>query len=186
MFKVTNKLESYNLINRLGLNKLPEIYVEKFDENKVMEFLRQYPSDFYAVRDRNKSGSKYFKLFVKRDEILDYVRGRDRFSINISGPSVANHQLLTGEIKLALNGDFSLTASKDKQASARSAVDKPDYNFTSNISEHKNRLIPGFDYLIDYLFEHELFDAIIEFAVFDTNLGTKGEKVVVFEIRTDY
>ena len=37
-----------------------------------------------------------------------------------------------------------------------------------------------------YIIDHELYDVIVEFAVYDCKLGINNENVVVTELRTSY
>ena len=186
MFKVSNKLESYQLIEKLGLNKLPEVLVEEYDEKKINNFLKKYPAKSYAVRDREKKGSKLFNLNVKREDILDYVKGQRMFTINVNTASLPAKQLLTGEILVKTNGDVVLAVSKNPSFSARDGALRTDYQFSSDVTDKRLDRISGLGYVLDYIYEKELFDVIVEFACFDGLVGTKGGHVAIFELRTDY
>ena len=186
MIRVENKKESLEVINSLGLNKLPEIFIEKYDEDKILKFMNDYPSPTYAVRDREKSGSRLFKLRVEREKILNYVKGRSNFSLNVSGDQISSHQLLTGEIMITSEMIVYLCASDDKMASARDGANQPTYRLSAELGDPALKNISGIDYLIDYIFIHELFDITVEFAVFDKKLGTKNENVVIFELRSNF
>lgn len=185
MEKIKSKKESMMLISRLGLNTLPVIMLDKYDERKVAEFVERYPSDTYCVRDTSKSASKLLKLFVKRENLVDYIKDARHFSINISGGIIAQHQLLTGEIQVSSGGDFILTATSDKNASARDGALNPQYVVDSRY-QRVPKNIPGLDLLLDYIFIHQLFDTVVEFAVYDKKLGTENEHVCVFELRNEY
>ena len=185
MFKVSNKIESYQLINKLELNKLPEIFLEKYDEKKIKDFLLKYPSRYYAVRDREKSGSKLFNLKVKKEDVLNYVKNQKNFTINVSTYKMGT-QLLTGEILISKNGDLTLSASKNPDFSARDGALYPDWNLSTTIFDKSLNNIMGLNFVIDYIFEKKLIDVIVEFACFSKPLGTQNNKVAIFELRTDY
>lgn len=184
MFKIENKIDSYNLILTLGLNKLPEILLPEFDEKKIVSFMQKYPAETYAIRDRNKSGSKKFRPLVKPDKVLGYCAKLKNFSINVS--DMYKYQVLTGEVRVSVWGEISLAVSSNPTLNARDGAQNADYNFTSTIFDHRLKRILGMNDVINYLFEHELFDVVVEFASYDRPVGTKNEKVVVFELRTSY
>jgi len=46
--------------------------------------------------------------------------------------------------------------------------------------------VPGFNDLIKYVIEHNLKDTIVEFVVFNHNVGVNNEKVLIVELRSDY
>ena len=61
--QIKNKLESIETINKLNLNRFPEKLFKVGEENKVLNFLKQYPAKYYAIRDKSTSGG-IFKLKV--------------------------------------------------------------------------------------------------------------------------
>ncbi len=184
MFRIENKIDSYNLILTLGLNKLPEILLPEFDEKKIVSFMKKYPAETYAIRDRNKSGSKTFRPLVKPDKVLGYCAKLKNFSINVS--DMYKYQVLTGEARLTPKGEISVAVSKNPNLNARDGAQNADYNFTSALNDRRLNRILGMNDVVNYMFEHELFDVIVEFACYDRPVGTKNEKVVIFELRTSY
>lgn len=186
MIKTTNKYESYRLIESLGLNKLPEIYLPVYNKSKILEFFKLYPAETYAIRDRKQSGSKFFNLTATKDDILNGCKNKEMFTINVNTMSLDATQLLTGEIKITSDGGVNFSISKNPNFSARDGALMPDYRFAGDLSSPKLKSILGLNRVVDYIFAHELFDAIVEFASFDKRVGTKNEYVVVFELRTDY
>ena len=95
---IKSKIESIKKINELNLNKFPEQLFKKNDEEKVEQFLNQYPAQYYAIRDKSKSGGT-FKLKVDYNKVLDEIKEYNLFTINVSSANYADNQLLVGEIE---------------------------------------------------------------------------------------
>ncbi len=186
MYVTRNKKESSRLISELSLNQFPIIHLESFDAKRINAFLEKYPADYYAVRDLSKSNSKKFNLKVPKCDIIEYTKSMTRFSINVSSYNYTNNQLCTGELRIGSDDSMSVTISNNKSFSARDAVYNPDYNFVSDIYDPRLKLIDGLSSIINYIYIHSLFDIIVEFSVFDTNVGINSEDVVIYELRTNY
>ena len=184
--RIRNKQESAYLIESLNLNKLQDIYLKKFDKSVVEKFLEENKAVYYAVRSRAVAGSRIFNLKVKREDVIDYVKDLSDFSINISSYGFWQNQLCTGEVKIGKDMGLSISVTNDPKASARDGAQKPDYNFVTTIEDKRVDKIKGMREVINYIFKHELFDMIVEFAAYNINVGRNNEKVVIFELRTDY
>lgn len=182
---IKDKIQSVNKINELGLNKFPEQIFKKNEDKKVLEFLKKYPAQYYAIRDKSKSGG-VFKLKVEFDKVLSEIEYYDLFSINVSSANYVNNQLLVGEVEILSNNEVYATLSIDPSASVRDALSKPDFNIKTDIFDSKLNSIPYFNIIYNYIIEHNLKDIIVEFAVFNKNVGIKKEKIVVYELRTHY
>lgn len=186
VFDIKTKQESLKMINMLKLNKLPEIYLKKFDKAVVKRFLEEYDATYYAVRSKSQSGSRIFNFKLKKEEVIDYVKDLTEFTINVSSYGFSEHQLCTGEICIGSDLNVTLSVSNNPKFSARDGALKPDYNFSSTLENPKVKKIKGLKEVIDFIFKYELFDVIVEFVSFDIDVGTNNEKVVVFELRTAY
>ena len=46
--------------------------------------------------------------------------------------------------------------------------------------------IPYFDLIYQYISDHNLQDIIVEFALFNSEVGIKKENIIVYELRTHY
>lgn len=95
---IKNKLESMKLINELDLNKFPEQLFKANEQEKVKEFLTCFPAQYYAIRDKSKSGG-VFKLKVAAKDVFAETTGYNLFSINVSSANYIKNQLLVGEIE---------------------------------------------------------------------------------------
>lgn len=183
---IKNKMESINKIKELGLNKFPEELFKKGQENKVLDFINNYPVKYYAIRDKSKVGG-VFKLKVSFEEILDEIKEYNLFTINVSSANYSDNQLLVGEIEILSNNDVYAILSIDSTASVRDAIAKPTFNIKANIFDNKTiDKISYFNVIYNYVVDHNLMDVIVEFALFNKEVGIKGEKVIIYELRTHY
>lgn len=182
---IKNKVESINKIKELNLNRFPE---EKFtkDNNKVIEFLNKYPAELYAIRDKS-TPSGIFKFKVPKNEVLNEIKDYELFTINISSANYSKHQILVGEIEILSNNEIYATLSQNKEYSVRDASLNPDFNIKTDIFDDKILdKIPYFNEIYEYIISNNLKDIIIEFSLFDKNVGIKNEKIVIYELRTEY
>lgn len=182
---IRSKIESVHQINRLGLNKLPEWIFQKNQEARIAEFLKKYPAEYYAVRDKSKLGGT-FKLKVPADKIFEETREYELFSINVSSANYVENQILVGEALFQSNNEVYLTVSTDPAASVRDALSNPAFNLKTDIFDKELNKIPGFDFLYKYVVDHGLQDIIIEFSLFNKRVGTRNDNIVIYELRTHY
>lgn len=182
---IKNKLESMKKISELGLNKFPEQLFKAGEQEKVKKFLTCYPAQYYAIRDKSKAGG-IFKLKVAANDVLAEINDYDLFTINVSSANYVENQLLVGEIEILSNGDVFATLSVDPTASVRDALRNPTFNWKTDIFDKSLNQIPHFDLIYQYIVTHNLQNVIVEFALFDTEVGIKKEKIIVYELRTHY
>lgn len=129
---INNKIESYNKIIELNLNKFPEQLFHSNEEEKVKQFKKDYPAKYYAIRDKSKPGG-VFKLKVPRNKLLNEIKNYSVYTINVSSINYIDNQLLVGEIEILSNDEVFLTVSTNPTYSVRDAVSFPDYNLKTNI-----------------------------------------------------
>lgn len=182
---IKNKLESIDKINELGLNKFPEELFKKNDDERIKKFIENYPVNYYAIRDRSKASGN-FKLKVDFDKVLEEIKEYNLFTINVSSANYVNNQLLVGEIEFLSNNELYATLSIDPTASVRDALRNPTFNLKTDIFDKKLNKIPHFDYIYQYITNNNLQNVIVEFALFNKEVGIKKEKVIVYELRTHY
>lgn len=183
--KIESKRHSAEIIKRLRLNGVPEVVLHEFDKMAIINFCNKYPSTRYILRDLSTPTGKYY-FATNLEECLTYAKTYENtFSIGISCFSYGGIILL-GEILMS-NNDITLVARTDDKATHRNIYDQLEINFV-NISMEDNRLweVPGFNDLIKYIIEHNLKDTIVEFVVFNHNVGVNNEKVLIVELRSDY
>lgn len=183
--KIESKRHSAETIKRLRLNGVPEIVLHELDEQAIKNFCSKYPSTKYILRDLSTPTGKYY-FASNLEECLNYSKTYDStFSIGISCFSYGG-VILLGEI-LVSNNNITLVARTDDKATHRNIYDQSEINFVNTTMED-DRLweVPGFNDLIKYVIEHNLKDTIVEFVVFNHNVGVNNEKVLIVELRSDY
>lgn len=183
--KISNKVESYNKIIELGLNHFPERIFNSSQINEVEDFIKTYPANYYAIRDKSKVGG-VFKLKVKPNDILNEISGYELFSINVSSYNYIDNQLLVGEIYFS-NTSVNAILSTNSKYSVRDAIKNPDFNIMTDIFDDKTlNKIPYFDKVYEYIIENKLQDIIVEFAYFDKPVGVNKENIIIYELKTNY
>lgn len=183
---IENKIESMKVIKELKLNTLPEEYFEKYNEEKIKQFIEKYSEKYYAVRIKDSSMSNKHKLAVPKEELIEYCKGLKNFTINVSSYCYKENQILCGEIKIYKDMKIEYIVSNNPSYSVRDVYNNPDYSGKSDIYDKKIKYINGLNEIIDYIFEYNLFDIIVEFTVFKCNLGINNENIVIWELRTNY
>ena len=118
--KISNKIESYEKIVELGLNRFPEKIFKRNELSAVKSFIEEYPVKYYAIRDKSKAGG-VFKLKVEPQNILNEVKEYNIFSINVSSFNYVENQLLVGEI-LVQDSTISAILSTNGEYSVRDAI----------------------------------------------------------------
>jgi len=183
--KIKNKLESYNKIIELGLNRFPEKIFKANQIREVKDFINQYPANYYAIRDKSQAGG-IFKLAVKQEDVLNEIDGYKLFSINVSSFNYMDNQLLVGEICIS-GYDVNAILSTNSKYSVRDTLRNPDFNFITSIFDDETlNNVPYFDNVYKYIVEHKLQNVIVEFAYFNKPVGINNENIIIYELRTDY
>ena len=127
-----------------------------------------------------------FKLKVAKEDVLTEIDDYNLFTINVSSANYVENQILVGEIEILSNGEVYATLSVNPKASVRDALRHPTFNFKTDIFDKRLNEIPSFDLIYCYIVEHNLQDIIVEFSLFNKEVGIKSEKIVVYELRTNY
>ena len=189
VFKIKNKKDSIDLMKKLNLNYFPLEVFKKNDLARIADFFRLYPSKEYILRNTDKAKGKFFFVenFEEAKKCLD--KFENRVTIGVSYNPFKKDLVLVGDIKIE-NGkekkEVVLTARTDKEATHRNIYDKPQYNFKCDIQDDSLWQIKGVDKVLKYIVDHQLFDCIVEFAVYNTKFGVNHEEVIISEIRTNY
>jgi len=176
---INNKLESINYIKKLNLNKFPEQLFKENEEEKVLEFLNKYPAKYYAIRDKSKARG-IFKLKVLKEHVVDEIKDYSLYTINVSSYNFNKNQLLVGEIMIKSNNEVYLTISTNPNYSVRDALENPTYNLKTNLMDKKLNDIYYFDEIYNYIMKYNLIDIIVEFSLFDINVGINNEKIIIY------
>lgn len=183
--KIKNKIESMNIINKKKLNKFPEAFFKENEEDKIKRFLKKYPATYYAIRDKSTARGN-FKLKVKAEDVIKETKKYKTFTINVSSFNYIENQILNGDIAFFKNGDVYVYLSSHKEATGREEDIPYEYNYKTNIFDKRLNEIPYFDYIYNYIVNHDLLDMIVEISLFNINVGINNEKIIIYEIRTEY
>ena len=186
---VKNKKESIQKIKELNLNHFKEDVFGVKDEEKIKEFFMENPASEYCLRDPEKTSGKFF--FVKSfDECLKKLKNYKNYvTICVSANEYDEDIVLLGDIKVKKefgNDVVDITARTDKNADHRNIYENPEFNLHTNLEDDKLWNIPGFSKLIRYITDHDLYDIVIEFAVYDCPVGVNKENIAIYELRSEF
>lgn len=184
---IKNRYEGLVLLQSSGLNYFPEKVFTRSDTQRIGVFLQKYHGLYFFIRDMEKSQGLWF--LVNEDAIMDKLdHYSGKFSIAVAGFNYGQ-PCLVGDVYLSLDLNTLLFALSDNpEDTPRSARNEPKWYKNTSYFEFERYIddIPFFDNIIDYIFLHALFDVYVEFAVYDREVGINHEKVVIFELRTNY
>lgn len=182
--KILSKKHSSEVIKNLNLNRVPELVLGVYDKDAIIKFCNNYPSDRYILRDVDNPSGKYF--FCKNvNECVESAKSYSgNFSLGISCFSYKNIILL-GEIILTKN-NITIVASNDKDANHRNVYQKAVIDTTTTLDDDKLWDVEGVESLIKYLVEHNIYDVIVEFVIYDQPVGVNNHKVLIVELRSNY
>lgn len=101
ILRIKTKIQSVEIINKLGLNQLPGILLERYDEPKLKSFLTNNKATFYVVRDKTVAASPKLKM-VKFDEVIEYCKKCEieKFTVEVALYNYFDAQILVGEINI--------------------------------------------------------------------------------------
>lgn len=163
---------------------MPQAVLDKTNLKKVEQFFEDNPANEYVIRDIFTPMGKY--AFVKNfEEAQKYLQtiSANKFSISVSFNGL--ERVLLGDIFVKDNF-VTLSASTSKDANHRNIYTKPEISLSCELFDDRLWNVPGFEKLIDYINEHNLYDLVVEFAIFKNKVGTKHNNVVIIELRSDY
>lgn len=186
---VKTKKQSIEKIKELDLNTFAAEIIDSKNLERIQRFFDENPASEYILRNPEKASGNFF--FVKgfedcKSKLKNY---KENVTICVSFNNLKEDLVLLGDItvKKGFDSDIvDITARSDKEATHRNIYEKPEFNFHTNLNDDKLWNIPGFSKLIKYITDHELYDVIVEFIVFDCPVGNKKEKVAICELRSEF
>lgn len=186
---IRSKSESLLNIQKLGLNYFPEKVFNPNDkklESNLHCFVEENDAKLYVLRDYQNSQGKTF-LNICEHAIFRYAKKyRSCFSVAVSSQNYGCYVLI-GDIYISKTLDtFMFFASDNPSYSTRDVLRNPKWSFCTDYYDKRINYIPNIDKIIDYIFKYNLFDVIVEFAVYSHRVGKNNEYVVIFELRTEY
>ena len=186
---IRSKLDSLLTIKRLGLNFFPERVFNPSDKklkSKLRYFAEENNAELYVIRDYQKSQGKAF-FNISKNAIFRYAKKYSScFSVAVSSKNYGGYVLI-GDIYISKTLEtFMFFASDNPNYTTRDVLKNPKWNFCTDYYDKRINYIPNIDKIIDYIFKYNLFDVIVEFAVYPCRVGKNNEYVVIFELRTEY
>ena len=186
---IRNKSDSLHHIEKMGLNCFPEKVFNPRDEKmleKINLFLEENDVERYVLRDVSKCQGRTF-FNISKNEVYQSINSYDdKFSIAVSSKNYGNYVLI-GDIYISDTlENFWLLASDNPNYNTRGVLKDPKWNISTHFFDERIKYVPNIDKIIDYIFEHNLFNVVIEFAVYPKRVGKKNEFVAIFELRTHY
>lgn len=186
---IRNKSDSLYHLEKLGLNYFPEKVFNPRDKElmkKVKQFLKENDAELYVMRDVSKCQGRTFFNISKNEVLENIISYDDNFSIAVSSRNYGKYVLI-GDIYISDTlEEFWLLASDNPNYNTRGVLKDPKWNYSTDYYDRRIKYVPNIDKIIDYIFEHHLFNVVVEFAVYPHRVGKNNEFVAIFELRTEY
>lgn len=189
MITIKDKKDSINTMKELRLNYFPLEAFETDDFDGIKEFMKKYPAKEYVLRSANKAKGDFYFVNSFEEAIEKLPLFDKEVTVSVSYNEYKDDIILVGDIIVHKNGGteiLDLTARTDTEATHRNIYENPKYNLHASIEEDRVWNIPGFSKIMRYISDHELYNVIIEFSVYDCKIGVNKENVVITELRTGY
>ena len=186
---IRSKRDNIYYLEKLGVNYFPEKSFNPKDEKlqeKVEGFLNENNVNLYVMRDvSNFQGKTFFN--ISKNEVYENLKAySDWFSIAVSSGNFGKYELI-GDIYISKTlEEFWIIASDNPKYTTRGVLKDPKWNYSTDYYDRRLKYIPNIDKIVDYIFEYELFDMIVEFVVYPHKVGKNKEYVAIFELRTNY
>jgi len=182
--KIESKKHSASVIKKLNLNRVPEIVCDVYEASVIESFCDKYVANKYILRDVENPSGKYFICKSKQDCLTYAKEYSGSFSLAISCFAYENIVLL-GEV-LLIKDKITIVATNEIGVAHRNVYQKAIINTTTSLYDDAVWAVEGAESLINYIVEHNLYDVIIEFVVYDKPVGVNNNKVLITELRSDY
>lgn len=189
MIKIKDKKDSILKMREMNLNTMPCEVFTASDGKGIKAFFEQNPAEEYILRSTDKAQGEFFFVrdFEEAKEKLE--RFEDHVTVAVSFRPYAEDIILIGDVQVSrkAGGDeVDITATTQTDGTHRGVYENPEFNIHASLEEDRVWRIPGFSKLMRYISEHELYDVIVEFAVYDMKVGKNKENVLISELRTGY
>lgn len=181
-FIARTKEESRNLIKKLGLNTVPEIFVSKNNLDIIRNFFSENKAELYVIRHANKTNAHY--SYVKSYE--EYLQVKDDFLEDIIIAVSVNaykNKILLGAIQVE-SDLIRICATANEELDHRTMYNgSAEFNFETDFCDKRLNKIPQIDFLLQYVQNHNLYGLTIEFTIYDKPVGSNGETILINELR---
>jgi hypothetical protein len=182
MLIARSKAESRYLIEKLNLNRVPEIFIDNKDYDAMKKFIELNKSTLYIIRDAENPNGKYyyFKSYEECISISNEYNGRIILAISINS---FTGKILLGTAEFSFN-KVNLCATTNPLYDHRTIYSYGEINISTTIFDKSLDEIPGFTVLLDYIERFNLFNIIIEFTIYSNRVGINNEYIIINELRS--
>lgn len=187
MLSIKNKTDSLQKMRELGLNFFEEKVFGTTDLEGIENFMKHSKAKEFCMRSTGGVLHKFF--FVKNfDEVKKNIKAfKGTFLLGESWRPFKEHIVLLGDIQIKKSENWvNITCSSDQNADHRSIYDNPQNSVSCSMDSDRLWNIRGFSKICAYVTEHNLYDMIVEFVVFDIPVGNCDCEVAIAELRTQY
>lgn len=189
MIKIKDKKDSIMKMQEMNLNTMPCDVFLASDREGIKNFFDKFEGEEYILRSTDKAQGEFFfvKNFQEAEEKLD--RFENNVTVALSFRPYNEDIVLIGDVRVSKkfgNESVDITATTKSDGTHRGVYENPEFNMHASLEEDRVWKIPGFSKLMRYISEHELYDVIVEFAVYDIKVGKNRENVLISELRTAY
>lgn len=189
MIKIKDKKDSILKMREMNLNTMPCEVFSADDVEGIQKFFEEHKGEEYILRSTDKAQGEFVfvKNFQEAEENLHIFE--NHVTVAVSFRPYAEDIVLIGDVCLSRRGGgevVDITATTKTDGTHRGVYEEPEYNMHASLEEDRVWKIPGFSKLMRYISEHELYDVIVEFAVYDIKVGLNKENVLISELRTSY
>ena len=132
----SRKSVSNDAIISLNLNTVPEIFIEKWETDKMQKFFDSYKEELYILRDADRSSSRYeyIKCYEECLEKSQLFSGRIILAVSIN---TYKEKVLLGAIEVGSDNSIKLCATENKNLDHRTMYAGAEYNFETDIFDKK-------------------------------------------------
>ena len=182
--KINSKKHSSDVIKKLNLNRVPELICSFYEPGIINDFCNKYIAKKYVLRDLESPSGKYFICKSKEECVACAKEYSGAFSLAVSCFAYDNIALL-GEILLTKES-VTIVGGNAKGINHRTVYQNAIINTKTTLDDDKIWDVEGVEELIKYIVEHNLYDVIVEYVVYESPVGLNNEKVLIVELRSDY
>ena len=182
--RIESKKQSASIIKMLNLNRVPEVVCDVYETAVIESFCDKYVAKTYILRDVENPSGKYFLCNNKAECLVNAKEYKGSFSLAISCFAYENIVLL-GEMCLTKDSIL-IVGSNDKNTRHRNVYQNAIINTKTTIDDNSIWSVNGVKEIFQYVVEHNLYDVIVEFVVYDKPVGLNRDKVLITELRSDY
>ena len=188
MITIENKKDAVETMKRLRLNYFPLDVFSVDNLEGIKSFFDKYPAKEYVMRNTDRPDGEFFFVSSFEEAAPLLSKFEKHVTIDVSYNEYKEDIVLVGDIKVTrgLVDIVDLSARSDSEATQRNIYENPEYNMHCTLEDEKLWRIPGISKIMSYIADHELYNIIVEFVVYDCKLGINKENVIINELRSSY